>query len=166
MDIADMILARAKEIEKEDERDKSLEFKLRFHVHARNEDEECVNEEMRFCIIPLKDDSNKLMLTYKNTKWIQCKNSKYIYKLVKIVFRQILRDIIEIVDHSLYETDVLLEVLYRKEQLFTDEYFIDDPITIADLSMYNINDCNENDELKDVQDMLIGHVETCLHMEF
>ena len=69
-------------------------------------------------------------------------------------------------DHSLYETDVLLEVLYRKEQLFTDEYFIDDPITIADLSMYNINDCNENDELKDVQDMLIGHVETCLHMEF
>ena len=161
-----MIVSRAKELERKDEENNFLEVKLHFHLHAQHEDEDCINEDVGFSIYPLKKDNNKVAFLYKNTKWIQSKSSKYVFKLTRIILRQMIKDIIDNMDRELYEANVSLTILYKKEKLFTDEHFIDEAINSIDLGIQYINDCNENDGLKQLQDMMVGYVETCLNMEF
>ncbi len=166
MDIAEMIVSHAKELERKDKESNFLEFKLHFHLHAQHEDEDCINEDVGFTIQPLKSDHTKIAFVYKNTKWIQSKSSKYIFKLTKIILRQMIKDVIDKIDRVLFEANVSLTVFYKKEVLFTDEHFIDEDINAIDLGIHNITDCNDNEDLKQLQDMMIGYMETCLNMEF
>ena len=77
-----------------------------------------------------------------------------------------IKDVVDNIDRTFFESDVSLTVSYKKESLFSDECFIDEPLHARDLGIHFIHDCNENEGLKQLQEMMMGHLETCLSMDF
>ena len=168
MEIAEMIVDCAKRMEKDEEESKMIEIQISCHVHGDGSDRECFDKVVGFTIHPLAKDNNRLVFAFKHAQWTHNRSSKYINKLCKAILRQMLRDIIASMDvnndDSIFEIPIHMNVMYKKKVLFTDEYFIDEPITMASVRM-NSPDDDGNENVGELEKMLVGYLEICLGMD-
>ena len=146
-------------MEKAEERTNTIEFELTCYIPMED-----YTEAARFTIQTWSNDQNKVMISYNKATWTQPKGSKYVFKICKIIMRQMLRDITKALDTNIYDVSIGINVLWNNEKLFTDECYVDDRIHAIDMALHNMDDCNQNDSLCAMQDMLVGYVELALNM--
>lgn len=159
MDIAKMIIEIAKDMEKNEKTKNSITFQLKCFKTDIIDSTSC------FHIRPKDENDEEIIISYKESSWVQKKSSKFIFKLVKVIFRQMLKDFMtEICSDDIYQVHMYLTISHKSVDLFTDHYFVDESICDYDVSMYNLHDSNENTMVLETEDMIIGYLELCLNM--
>lgn len=160
MDLADMILTRAKEIEKLERDINFVTIKLSFHIHGSDE-RPCHDDAYEFSIYP--NGKNKLLVNYKTMKWSIGKTGRHTNRLLLTLLRQIMRDVVrknelEVLDDQLIE----LSVYHCDKRIFHDDLVIAGPVESFELSNLFSNDCNDNYEMIQLHDFFLEYVSLAL----
>jgi len=163
MDLAELILDKAKEIEENEKSKDYIEFQLIFHIH---EEDKCINDVYSFKIHKCyKADklSKNVIIEYNNTTWIKVKKTRKLTELLLIILRQMCRDVLIKYNYALFTDEVIkFNILNKERVLFTDELFIYGNIDSDDLSSKYLYDCNDNNELEELQNMYLRYINLCL----
>lgn len=163
MDLAELILDKAKEIEENEKSKDYIEFQLIFHIHG---EDKCIDDIYSFKIYRCyKSDklSKNVIIEYNNITWIKVNKTRKLTELLLIIFRQICRDVLNKYNYNVFENEIIkLNILNKGKMLFTDEIFIYGQIDTEDLSSKYLYDCNDNNELEELQNMYLRYINLCL----
>jgi hypothetical protein len=159
MDIAEMIILKAQQLELDEKTKDYIECQMIFHIHR---EQGCIDAIQNFKIF--KDlKTQNVIVDYNNVKWKKQKKSKEFKNLIAIIIRQILKNILNKYgsDYEFSDEIIRVNVLNKCEILFTDEYYVMDSIDSTHLSNDYLECCDDNTDLKNIQDMILVYLNLC-----
>jgi hypothetical protein len=164
MELAELILDKAKEIEKNEKSKDYIECQMIFHIHK---DEGCIDDVYSFkihkCYKAGKLQPKNVIIEYNDTKWVKVKKTRKLTELLLIIFRQMCRDVLNKHGYHLFNDEAIkFNILNKEKVLFSDELFVYGEIDNTDLSSNYLWDCNDNNELNELQDMYLRYINLCL----
>jgi hypothetical protein len=165
MDLADMILDRAKELEINEFLKEVITYEILFHVHDAHENR-CKDIPYSFTIKPVKY-SKLVVIEYNGMRWKLSKRSTDMRFILMSIFRQIIKTFMT--DHkigTLEDQYIHFQVSYRGGVVFTDSYVITMEVDLLELSTIYIEDCDGNEELRELQKIFENLTQLMLSCDF
>lgn len=162
MDLAVAIYEKAKQMEEDEKSKNYIEFNMKMHISADG-DVPCFNKEQGFKIYPVEDYPHGVIIEYNGMRWSHTKKSGELDRLLLTILRQILREFLKAYPNEDLVDEILqVDIKYKQQRVFFDEYLIMDNIGILDLSCNSLYECNDNDELKCIHRLFQNYVEVCM----
>jgi hypothetical protein len=151
MDLADMIVTKAKELKLEDDHKKIITYQVAIQ-----------NKEYKMYISPHKKPS-KIILEYNGLKMISARTT-HNQNYIQTIFHQIIRDYIGD-DESIEQEFINIKISYKGKDIFHDSHLIEESIEADEISM-SPNDSPHNCEVCNLNEFLMHYYELCLNVIF
>lgn len=165
MDLAEMIVDRAKALALEEQQKNYIEYRVFFHIHG-NEERPCYDKVYSFEIYPQKT-TNRFTIHFNGASWKCVKGTPEFSRVCKTIFRQILRNHLAYTNsHILVDEVVYFQVMYKKEPLFTDDYFVSEEIVKSDLGNHTLEDCADIEDLTILQNLFMTYIKLATSIDF
>lgn len=165
MDLAVMIVDRAKALAIEDQQKNYIEYRISFHIHG-SEDRPCYDKVYSFEIYPQKT-AKRFSIHYNGASWKCAKGTPEFNRVCKTIFRQILRNHLAFMNaHILVDEVVYFQVMYKREPLFTDDYFVSEEIVRGDLGNHTLEDCADIEDLIALQNLFMTYIKLATSIDF
>jgi len=151
MDLAELILQKAKDIEKDEKSKDFIEYQLIFDI----EEKKIIKS---FKLYKIK---NKIAIEYLNVIWkMICKNK--VISLLSVIFRQICKSVILEYNYEVLSNEnIYIKIINKGIVIFQDDYFIIHSIDYHSLSLQILNNDIDND-LQELLNMFIIYAKLCI----
>lgn len=152
-----MIVARAEELRREKDAVNYVECKF---VFSTRDGDKCFS----FRVYPCEA---RFRFCFGHMTWVYPRHDNEIDTWLKTILRQIFRNFMRDMHTDVIDQQLLnITVSYKNIVVFTGEYYVEDAITHNDLASYNMTDCNDNADLFNIQEIVMGFLTLTLNAEF
>lgn len=156
MDLANLIVASAKEMEETERNNNIIEVQVIFHICYL---EDIQNKVYQFSLLPKQ---SKVRVEFNGLYWTMLKNSNDLIVLFKTILRQICRQWLTDTKYDyIGEEDVSLKFVYKQNIVFSENVFISEEINDESLSMAHI-DHSDNNSLVSLEAIYLKYIKLVL----